>query len=290
MYFEIFEQRPATKRFSEYCILIILFVSLLSPYPSRSQTDTPAGTKKSDWFLLFGSSLGIDRFRDMGTAPITFVGPTIQPNISARYENNRWLFELNSELAFSYCEDEFEPSFNFTTFNISNLLQFKVLRQININFPQTAWIGFSLTNFIDVTVNPNYENSSAGVSEFIGPGLCLKARQPIKKSRYSLFGGLEIMPIGYIFRPGYSYIDNYSSQNSVTNTIFSDFQWNIRPFAELSTEIGIDLRLANNNLISISYLWRYFRTGERFNSDYLRRFDHAAHFINFTLSFNLQHK
>lgn len=189
-------------------------------------------------------------------------------------------FSIVSRSSIGAFEDAVDPMLNFSSFDVNNMLRLKFLKATKKTFADSSifhlYLGASLCNFLDVTVNPNYENAAAGVSNFFGPEAIAHLRMEPKWNVPVIFHGeLALMPVAAVLRPGYSYIDNYTATNSVIDALFSDFEVNVKPFAAISTDIGIDIITGPASRISFSYLWNYLSTG---NSGF-HRFDHASHLL-----------
>ena len=195
-------------------------------------------------------------------------------------------FSVVSNTSIGIFEDAVKPSLNFSSFDIHNSLRFKFLKAFKSNNPILYW-GVALTNFLDVTVNPSYENSAAGVSNFLGPEIIGRINVETKWAAPIMFHGeVDLMALSAILRPGYSYIDNYSSSQPVLDALFSDFEVNIRPFAAISTDIGMDIVTGPASRISFSYIWSFHTTG----GSGQHRFDHATHLLSIDFLIKLRTK
>ena len=281
-----------------------------------------AAVKHTDGYkvtaLRLGSSIGYGLFRDMGTAPVSFKGIAIQPSIGLEFSGLRkWKTTIDAFSSVGIFEDAVEPAFNFGSFDICNTLRFKMQRSIagiykeNYDSPVEfkkygnipdgiekpyVWLsaGFGLANLLDVTVNPDYENSAAGISNFFGPEVSLRADIPLNSffeldwSKYDkqLHAEIGLMPVAAVLRPGFAYIDNYTEAQPVASTLFNEFEWHIKPFAGLCTDIGFDIINFQHSRVSISYLWSFLSSG---NSG-AWRFDHASHYLHFDFVITLKQK
>lgn len=252
--------------------------------PCGNAFPTPSDFRR--WSLLMGGGAGYGVFRDMGTAPIRFGGPALYNEVGVRHERIRWLFRFDITTAVGFYENAPAPQWNFTTFDISNTIRISALRRIFAHLFTREWIGLGLNNFLDVTVNTNYENAAAGISEFIGPELFFRATQQIGISNWYIHLELGVMPVAAVLRPGYAYIDNYTASQPVLGALFDDYQWHAKPLAALSSEIGISYTLMNDNKLELNYKWDYHSSG---HCGYWR-FDHAMHTLQFNFLFNLKHK
>lgn len=235
--------------------------------------------------LRLGSAIGYGLYRDMGTAPISFKGVALQPVVGLEFGGMRkWTTTIDAFSSVGVFEDAVAPKLNFGSFDISNTLRFKMRRCIEEWHYAALSAGFGAANFLDVTVNPDYENAAAGISEFFGPELSLRADWFLNtafgiynadKPQLQLHTELGLMPLAAILRPGYAYIDNYTASQPVLAALFDNYQWHLKPLAALYTDIGLDILTGSFSRISFSYLWSYHSSGNSGAS----RFDHATHYL-----------
>lgn len=259
---------------------LLLFFCFLGTISAQDTVTRGNHNYRRGWSLQIGAAEGYGTFRDMGTAPVSFNGLVLQPTLGLHFIfPKRMEFSVVSRNGLGFFEDAVKPALNFSSLDIYSLLRFKFIKAFCSTGHRslfTKYWGVALSNFLDVTVNPNYENAAAGISDFFGPEAVGRIDfEPRWVVPILFHGEMAIMPIAGVLRPGYSYIDNYTSANSVANTILSDFEVNIKPFAAVSTDIGIDIVTGPASRISFSYLWCYHSSG---NSG-AHRFDHATHLL-----------
>lgn len=285
-----------TKRYFNI-ILLITFIAVTFPVRAQEPPDMQGDNKSTErqWCISLGGGMGGGVFRDFGTAPISFKGIALQPYIGVQMNGTRWKMDIECITNVGVFEDAVKPKLNFGSFDINNTFRLKFSKEVTSLFEGTTKTdgclsaGIASTNFFDVTVNTAYENSAAGVSEFFGPEVSMRADIIFLSSRklhgkMKIYGEMGFMPIAAVLRPGYAYIDNYTARHPVLSALFDDFQWNLTPLAGLYTDIGVQLPVGCVNHISISYLWYYHTT---WNSGYWR-FDHATHMLRLCLDFGIK--
>ena len=295
---------PKTIRLPKYYISFLLLItfSAASIVLMAQESDTSSrktvilkkhsGVKTTS--LRIGSAVGYGVYRDMGTAPIRFKGIVLQPNMGLEFGGMRkWNTTIDVYTSVGIFEDDVAPKYNLGSYDVSNTLRFKMTKRIANPRPSLSLSsGFGVANFLDVTVNPEYENAATGISEFVGPELFLRAdlfldnflsKTKPDKPNLQMHTEIGIMPVAAILRPGYAYIDNYTASQPVLTALFDEFEWNLKPFAAACSDIGFDILYSFGNRISFSYLWAYHTSG---NSG-IWRFDHATHFflIDFIFTF-----
>ncbi|MBO4307681.1 MAG: hypothetical protein J5848_05140 [Bacteroidales bacterium] len=239
----------------------------------------------SFWSLIVGSGSGYGVYRDLGTAPFRYKGLFIQPDFGLEFRpsHSLWAFSLVGTTSVGLFENAPEPDYNFNAFDITNTFRIKAIKYINRYWDINIFIGAALTNFLDVTVNPNYENAAAGVSDFAGPEIIARGEKDFGYSNWKCHAEMGLMPFAAVLRPGYAYIDNYTATQPVSASILDNYEWNLKPLAGLSTDIGFDVATGPGSRISFSYCWTYYSSG---NSGYWR-FDHVRHMLLIDFVINL---
>ena len=266
-------------------LFFIILSSVCATVAAQDSINYGYENYRRGWSLQIGAAGGYGTYRDMGTAPISFDGVLLQQNLGLRLTFPRRMeFSLVSRTALGVFEDAVKPLLNFSAFDIHNMLQFKFVKAIRRRDGNggerrliTPYWGVAMTNFLDVTVNTNYENAAVGVSDILGPEAIGRLDfQPRWKAPVQFHGEMALMPFATVLRPGYSYIDNYSSTQPVLDALFSDFDVSVKTFAGVSTDIGIDIVTGPASRITFSYLWSYHTTGDSGH----HRFDHATHLLS----------
>lgn len=151
------------------------------------------------------------------------------------------------------------------------------------------WAGGSLLAFADIKEIPALMNAATGLSVFVN--LCAEGMLSydfayIRGGSHNLlsaYGKLTLPLVGLVMRPGFAYIDNYTSNIDISNTVFQNHETFAKTLSGLNTDIGLYLNLLNGNRIGISYRWEYLSTGKK--GAY--RFDNATHSVNFNFMFNV---
>lgn len=277
-------------------ILFITFFSLMHEVVAQdsagsARSEAVAVSRASEYkltSLVLGGGFCSMSYRDDGTAPFKYKGMGIPVDIGVKWHGHRKFdMTISSSTSLGICKKNMTQGFSVDAFDVTNTLRIKFEKNFDIYA-----IGLSATNFLDVTVNPNYENAAVGVSDFFGPELSARVTQPLNAFFSGTFwddlfchGELSMMPLAVTFRPGYSYIDNYAASHPVMDAFFSSYEWNIQPFASLGTNIGIDIYNDGFSSFSISYLWTYhlfdslkIHLDENYNGS--APFRHSCHIIS----------
>lgn len=268
-------------RKTDFCTLIFFFFCSLSPLSAQDFYEPTDNDYRRVWSLQLGAAEGYGSYRDLGTSPMSYYGIMLQPTLGLHLVlPSRMEFSVVSRNAVGFLEDAADPILNFGAFDINSTFSLKALARIASSDSSSnifkLYLGVGLANFLDITVNPNYENASAGISDFMGPELIGRLYcEPRWNVPIQFHGEAAVTPIAAVLRPGYSYIDNYTAYHPVSNAFFTDFEIFAKPFAAVSTDIGIDIVTGPGSRITFSYLWNYHTTGNKG----IWRFDHATHYL-----------
>ena len=152
-----------------------------------------------------------------------------------------------------------------------------------------VWVGGGLQTYTDIKYSPALMNASLAVSSFANLLACGMVEYdfvplPGTPHHYlTAHAKLSIPVLGIAQRPGFAYMDNYTSNVNSNDAMFQDQESFSNPFAGVNTDLGLTLNLTNGNRIGLSYRWDYLTTAHR--GTY--RFDNAIHSINLTCLFNL---
>ena len=94
---------------------------------------------------------------------------------------------------------------------------------------------------------------------------------------------LRLPLVGVVNYPGFSYMDNYTSDLNLLNTLLSTYETRGILCPGGSTDVGLRFNLPNGNRIGFSYHWDYLTTRNRG----YHRFDYAFHSVTFDFMFKL---
>ena len=151
------------------------------------------------------------------------------------------------------------------------------------------WAGPALQSYLDLKEISAMMNASLGLSGFMN--LCAEGMLSYDfayphggtYNLLTLYGKLSLPVAGLVMRPGYAYMDNYTNDINVNNTMLSDYVLFGKWLPGVGTDVGLYLNLMNGNRIGLSYRWDYLSTGHK--GAY--RFDNALHSFNLNFKFNL---
>ncbi len=151
------------------------------------------------------------------------------------------------------------------------------------------WAGGAFQTNYDIKSIPSMMNAAAGVTGFMN--LCAEGMLSFDFARIrggnhnllTAYGKISLPLVGIAMRPGYAYMDNYTQDIDIANTVLEDYEGFGMVFPGASTDIGLYLNLVNGNRIGLSYRWDYLTTRKAG----VYRFDNALHSINLNFMFNI---
>ena len=86
-----------------------------------------------------------------------------------------------------------------------------------------------------------------------------------------------------VVRPGYAYMDNYTQDINMINTLLQDYESFGKFFPGVSTDVGLYFNLLNGNRIGLNYRWDYLTTRHKG----IYRYDNAIHSVYLSFMFNI---
>jgi len=151
------------------------------------------------------------------------------------------------------------------------------------------WAGGGLSTDFIFKMIPALNNASTGSESFqnlCAAGMVLYDFAFVKNDTHNLltaYGKMTLPLMGFAQLPSFSYMDNYTSNIILSNTILSSYENKAIAFPGVSTDVGIRFNLLNGNKIGFSYRWDFMSS--RNLGTY--RFDNAFHSFIIDLMFKL---
>lgn len=243
--------------------------------------------------LEMGLGTARDLYRDEGSSPLSYNGIATVPDWRLTLNLGTWNFSLLSQSTLGVYRDALKHGVAFDAAAINLLLNVRAMRQME---DKHLWLGVSLNDIFSLKYNVHHENASIGVTDFIALGLHLHANiscQQLQQvlfhrthpSRCWLVGEICLLPISLVLRPGYTFIDNYTCANSLLATFGSNYNWHIRSFSGVSTDIGFQWHMRNLRRLSLTYQWTYLNSGTGGTG---WKYQSAIHSLRFSFTFPLK--
>lgn len=245
----------------------------------------PVRKSKVSVGLNAGVGLGFADAYDEGIAPMRQVGLGAGAQLGVTVEWNRFHIQNENRALFGLLLTD------FSGYDIDGQQRIEFLYRVHDGKRNRLhlWAGGSLQEDAFFRIIPSLGNASTSTSLFFNlnaEGMIQYDFAYIQNHTHNLFTvyGKLVLPLGgLICRPGYSFMDNYTSDINLLNTILSSYEVSSMFFPGVSTDVGLRLNLPNGNKIGLSYRWDYLTTR---NKGYYR-FDNAFHTISLDFMFKL---
>lgn len=255
--------------------------------------DSLAAPGSRQLYMRSGWGIGYAHMRDMGVSPLSYGGPAISPTIGFRCEGRPWHWGADIQLVGSYLEDPVHPKHNFSTIEgiarLSMHMQRLVYSQNLGKQTLRLFVGATADEWFEIHHDPQFRNSSTGISNFIMPTVTFGADMVFGAAPYRpdgrmmLKGNMAIAPVALVMRPGYAYIGNYTSSHTPYDATLDNYMWHLTGIPHLQTSTGVTFPLANGNRIGLTYQWTLTTTHNKGS----HRFDSATHLARLTFDFML---
>ena len=260
---------------------IILSAILLMATHALAQ---PVQKSKVPIWLNLGVGANVADCFDKGTVPYSYLGAGANLNAGATVEWRRCHVQTEARTFFNILMD-----FGGYAFTIDSRTEFLYRIHDNQRDRLHLWVGGGIQTFYDIKENPSMMNASLGASIF--ENLCAEGMLQydfafIREGSHNLltaYGKLTLPLTGLAIRPGFAYMDNYTSDINLANTLLGDYETFVKFLPGIGTDIGLTLNLLNGNRIGFNYRWDYLSTGHQ--GAY--RYDNAFHSINANFMFKL---
>lgn len=244
-------------------IIKILLLSTLAALLFASEKDSSAFVYGHYLFTDMGSGTG--SFRDAGTSPLTYKGPslTLGTGYLADQPAHSWELRLNTHYTMGLVETGQLVHYVSEDAQFSYLHTLSVFNHPNMNLKAGGRISGSLTG----SMNDSFENASFNINvfaaltaraqytyAFIKPEK-KKKRRTIPESRHALICNLEFPLVLLNARPEYSYVID-------GNAITLDRHMFLGGFS-LQSNIAFRSFLPNGNAFEVAYIWKMYMTGKK---------------------------
>ena len=244
----------------------------------------PVRKSKAPIWLNMGVGLNVADCYDNGTIPFRYLGVGANLKLGATIEWRRCHVQAEARLFGNML-----TSFDGFSYNIDSRTEFLYRFHDSKRNRFHLWAGGGIQTFYDIKEISSMMNAAMGASVF--ENICAEGMAQydfafIKGGSHNLltaYGKLSLPVAGLVVRPGYAYMDNYTSDINTANTLLSDYETFGMLLPGVSTDIGLYFNLLNGNRIGFSYRWDYLTT--RHTGAY--RFDNALHSFNLNLMFNI---
>lgn len=267
---------------------LFLAVALLLATQAFSQENEEQQTERktpvSVW-LNGGVGVGIADAYDKGVAPMSMWGLGVGGQLGVTVDWHRFHVQEESR---ALCGFLLQPLSGFDV-DVQQRVEFLYRFYDGKRDRLHLWAGGSLQEDAFFRIIPSLGNASTSTAVFVNLNAEAMVQYDfafIKNHTHNLltlYGKLTLPLGGIIERPPYAFMDNYTSDINLINTILSSYEIQGMAFPGVSTDLRLQFNLLNGNKIGLSYRWDYLTT--RNKGHY--RFDNAFHTISFDFMFKL---
>lgn len=275
------------------------------------------------WRLDLSAGVGYGLFRDMGASPTTFRGLvaspqfTIERTMLAPIRENRMWITLDGNLG-AYAK----PQSSILDMQVDAVAGMGILelgydqklakrnffmhKRVKDDVEKGEFLinpfwGISLNNYMFLSAIPNLQNSSTALSLLSSPTLrcgisfenfifeeSVDTKLVTGHRNFSMRASIGVAPIGFMLRPGFSYLDNFNASNGniILQNFGTSYQMNTVAFPWINTELGFNYYLESGVAIGFSYQWHFLTS--RNSGAY--RFEECAHMFKIHLNVCLKSK
>lgn len=235
-------------------------------------------------WIDFGMGLNVANCFDKGTIPFNYYGLGINGGVGLTFEWRRCHLQTESRMFFNGLLDPTGYAFALDS-RVEFLYRVSSTRRNRLHW----WAGGNIQTFVDLKEISSLMNASMGFTSFenvCAEGMLQYDFAFIKGGEHNLLSTyckLSLPLMGIAIRPGFSYMDNYTNDINLANSLLSDYETFAKMFPGVSTDLGLYLNLLNGNRIGLNYRWDYLTTGHK--GAY--RYDNAFHSVNLNFMFKL---
>ena len=244
----------------------------------------PVRKSKVPIWINMGTGLSISNCYDNGTVPYSYVGLGGNLRLGATIEWRRCHIQTETAILGGMF-----LTLGGYAIDIDNRTEFLYRCHDSKRNRFHVWAGGGVQTFYDIKAVSSLMNAAAGVSVF--QNICAESMVQLdfayirggSHNLLSAYGKLSLPLLGIVNRPGYAYLDNYTSDINVANTVMQDYETFAKFFPGVTTDIGLYFNLLNGNRIGFNYRWDYLTTRHKG----IYRYDNAVHSFNINFMFNL---
>ena len=210
--------------------------------------------------LTLGTSMDLGIQRDQGVSPRIYRNLGIEPRWAFEWQRARWRGNATLSIEGSLVGRDLLPleDLDLDGYALTAMFHAGGERQVYTQGTWQLWIGAGIEDCWNITYNSRFENASVGSSNLIAIPLRLRAEW---NWRRWLFGGLfDLAPLGFWRRPGFAYVDNYTTGDSEIETFGDEYRWNATALPHLHSELSARYILPSGNAFGLSYTWHYLST------------------------------
>ncbi|MBO4751695.1 MAG: hypothetical protein J5526_02965 [Bacteroidales bacterium] len=247
--------------------------------------------------LTVSNGSGYGEVRDLGTSPRVYDNLSLRQGLEFNAETVGWSFSgrfgVSGALNTSKIKYLLKKG-SYSGYSGSVDIAISALRQVWCN-SEATWsiaVGGGLSNHTYIGYTPKFMNASFALTDLFQPDFQVMVQYNLPNSNplvvmpgwFAAFASVTVSPIGLAYRPGYSFIDNYTDGREVKNYIFNTYRTAFAWLPQLTAELGVRFNLRSGNRISLAYMWNY--RSSHGTADW--QFDEVNHLLSIELNILLK--
>ncbi|MCR4660082.1 MAG: hypothetical protein K5650_07280 [Bacteroidales bacterium] len=202
---------------------------------------------------------GYATFVDHGTSPLPYQGLTLRMSTGLEVRWKSWLLEVGTDISGAIYSRATAKKPSISAYGGMLNIEVGGLHCLAKHGRWQLWAGVAVADMAEMRYNSSLNNSSNTTDNFLIPQL--RGRAEYKIQCWQLHTALAVAPTVWAYRPGYAFIENYSSVNSEVIILANNYRWSATPLGYISTSLGATLNMKHGNSLGISYKWQLIHTG-----------------------------
>lgn len=262
----------------------LLAILLLITLPCKAQY-RPTAT------LGISFGCGFTDFYEQGASPLTYFGLAASPGASLLVETVRWRFLFETTSTGGAYTNRFVSSL---AFGGSFDSRFSVTRRLIDRGKRQRWIGLEANNLADIKYNDALMNASFALSNIstLGPRFQIQHDLPVTRRQhsYTIDADFFLPIVGVVYRPGYSYMSNYTGGTG--GSTLDGYELSIGILNGARTSIGLTRNFYEYK-VRLSYDWLFALSnlsGDYFPPGGSYLFAEGIHLLRLSINFRLNHQ
>lgn len=220
--------------------------------------------------LTLGNAAGYGVSRDLGTSPRVYDALSVGQSVAFNAETVDWtfsgLFAARGILNTSKIKHLLKNG-SYSGYGGSAEVGIAARRRVWQN-NEASWsiaVGGGLSNYTYIGYASKFMNASFSLSDLFQPDIIFRVQYDLPNANslavlpgwFSAYASLSLAPFGLAYRPGFSFIDNYTGAREQKDYLFSSFRTSFAWLPHLATELGVRFNLRSGNRIALAYRWDY---------------------------------
>ena len=217
--------------------------------------------------LTVRDAASVGLWRDWGVSPRVYQFAAIAQGVSMSGSVKQWTIFGDVDISGGLLSPKLVPVKKFSLTGYYGIVDVRVgtLRQVwqSTSGNWSIHVGASLSNYLFASYVSRFQNASSALTDLFQPELHFTAEYNLPNSNplivlpgwFTAYGTVSIAPFGLAYRPGFAYIDNYTSGREASDYVFSSYRASVAWLPRVQTELGVRFNLRSGNRIGLAWRW-----------------------------------